>query len=291
MSNVIWYIFLAAISLGIASYAIYMKRDIYKVSTFIVFYLFSAAITWVGEFIVLGLFNSYAYRTGLFQNPWAQNLLGHLLLNTSMFPAAATVMAAYSLGYGMIAWVTVIFVLVEYVFIKLGLYEQHWWRYYMSAINVVAFMLITKKWFSKMNQERYGLTRAITFYFVAFLFIHIPTPILLLLGKQHYQLDLINNLVGDFYLSSTMVAFIHHLVLTCVFVFLVCKLKKWYWKIAPFIISPIVLTTYAKMNILIIHVGWKLIYYILIQQICTAAFILFEKFTLKPSGSCLDRNG
>lgn len=291
MPNVLWYICLFLISVGIATYAIYMKRNIYSISTFIVFYIFAAAITWVGEFIALGLFNSYAYKTGLFQDPWAQNLLGHLFLNISMFPAAATVMVAYSFGYGMIAWVTVIFVLMEFLFVKLGLYEQHWWRYYMSAINVVAFMLITKKWFSKINQERCGLTRTITFYFVAFLFIHLPTPILLLLGKQHYQLGLINNLVGDFYRSSTIIAFIHHLVIAGVIVFFVCILKKWYWKIAPFIITLIVLTIYAKMNILIIDDGWKLIYYLIIQQICIATFILIEKYTLRPNENSLERNG
>jgi hypothetical protein len=152
-------------------------------------------------------------------------------------------------------------------------------------------MLITKKWFSKMNKERYGLTRAIIFYFVAFLFIHLPSPILLLLGKQHYQLGLINNLIGDFYLSSTMISFIYHLVISGIFVFFVCILKKWYWKIAPFIISLTVLTTYAKMNILIIDDGWKFIYSLLIEQICIAIFILIEKYTLKSNKNCPERNG
>ncbi|MCX7921979.1 MAG: hypothetical protein N3B21_08215 [Clostridia bacterium] len=290
MSNVMWYIGLAAISMGIAAYAIYMKRDTYKISTFIVFYIFASAITWIGEFIVLGLFNSYAYKTGLFQNPWAQNLLGHLFLNASMFPAAATVMVAYSLRYGYFALVAVIFVLIEYIFVKLGLYEQHWWRYYMSAINVVLFLLITKKWFSKMNQERCGLTRTIIFYFVAFLIIHIPTPILLLLGKQHYQLGLINNLARDFYLSSTIIAFTNHLIISSLVVFFVCILKKWYWKIAAYIIALIVQTTYAKMNIFIIHGDWKLIYYLLIQVFCITTFILIEKYTLKPNKNCLKTN-
>jgi hypothetical protein len=286
MSNIIWYICIAVISLGITVYAICMKRDIYKVSTYMVFYLLSSAFPWIGEFIVLGLFNSYAYKTGLFQDPWAQNLLGHLLLNTSMFPATAIVMVAYSFRYGYMALVAVIFVLIEYLFVKLGLYEQHWWRYYMSAINIVAFLLISKKWFSKMNQKPYGITRAITFYFVSVLLIHTSDPILLLLGKQHYHLDLINNLVGDFYLSSILLTFIYHLVICLLYVFFVCILKKWYWKIAPFIISSTTLLIFAKMKILIIDDDWRLVYYLLMQQICIAIFILVEKFTLKQDKNC-----
>ncbi|HRS21295.1 MAG TPA: hypothetical protein P5510_05985 [Clostridia bacterium] len=282
MSNVIWYAALAGISIGIAAYAIYMKRDKYQFSTYMVFYLFSATITWMGEFIVLGLFNSYAYKTGVYQNPWAQNLLGHLFLNTSMFPAAATVMIAYSLKSRGIVLTAVLFLLVEYIFAELGLYEQHWWNYYMSFFNVIAFMLISRKWFSKMYEERRGLTRAVTYYFIAFICIHFPSPILLLADRQHYKLSFVRNIYNDYYLSSIIVSFTYHLALCLVFVYFVCILKKWYWKIVPFVTCITVLIIFEKMNILIIHNGWKLIYTILLQQISIAIFILIEKFTLRP---------
>jgi hypothetical protein len=287
MGNAIWYIGLAAISVGIAAYTIIMKRHLCKISTFLVFYLFSASITWFGEFVVLGLFNSYAYKTDLLKDPWAQNLIGHLFLNTSMFPAAAIVMAAYSLEYVGIALIATIFLIPEFIFVKLGLYEQHWWKYYMSFINAVVFLLITKKWFYKMNEKRYGLTRATIFYFVAFLLIHLSSPILLLLGKQNYQYGLINKLVGDFYLSSIIVAFIHHIIFCFILVFFVCILNKWYWKIAPFLISITCLSLYKKFNLLVIDDSWKLIYYIIIQQIFIGIFMLIEKYTLNPNEKCL----
>ena len=100
MPNVFWYICLAIIGVASAAYIIYKKRDVYKVSTLLIFYLFTASLTWIGEFTVLGLFNSYAYKTGVFADPWAQNLLGHLLINTTLYPSTAIVMVAYSLRYG-----------------------------------------------------------------------------------------------------------------------------------------------------------------------------------------------
>lgn len=282
MSNIMWYVSLAGISIGIAAYAIYMKRDVYQFSTYMVFYLFSATITWIGEFIVLGLFNSYAYKTGVSQNPWAQNLLGHLLLNTSMFPAAATVMIAYSLKFRGILLTAALFLLPEYIFVELGIYEQHWWNYYMSFFNVIAFMLISKKWFFKMYEERQGLTRAVTYFFIAFICIHLPSPILLLTGRQHYKLSFVRKIFSDYYLSSIIVSFTYHLVLCLIFVYFVCILRKWYWKIVPFITCITTLLILKKMDILIIHDGWKFIYTILLQQISIAIFILIEKFTLKP---------
>lgn len=282
MSSLLWYVWLAVVSLGVAVYTIYIKKDVYKVSTLVMFYLFASCITWIGEFVVLGIFNSYAYKTGLFEDIWAQNLIGHLLLNTTMYPAAATVLVAYSLRYRWISLVVALFVLIEHWYLELGLYEQHWWRYYMSVIIVVIFSLISMKWFRKMNRERYGLTRKIILYFVAMLIIHIPSPFLLLLGKQHYQMSFINNLVDNMYRSSIIIIFIYHMLEAFLFVLLVCGPKRWYWKIMPYIISIVTQTIFVKMNILILKDGWKLAYTIFFYQISIAIFMLLEKYTLKP---------
>lgn len=282
MPNLFWYICLAIIGVGGASYSIYVKRGIYKVSTLLVFYLFTAGLAWIGEFTVLGLFNSYAYKTGLFVNPWAQNLLGHLILNTTLYPGAAVVMVAHSFQYGWILLVSASFTLIEYLFVKLRIYEQHWWRYYMTAMTVATILSIANKSFVKMNQRCYGLTRTIIFYFVALIIIHAPAPILLLLGKQYYYIGLINNLFGDLYLSSILIIFFYHLIESFLLVLFTCILKRWYWRIFPFVISFVIQSTFAKMGILIIENGWKLGYTLFIYEIFIAAFILIERYTVRP---------
>ena len=282
MQNIFWYILLAIIGLCSTAYAIYMKRHIYRVSTLLVFYLFAASIAWTGEFIVLGIFNSYAYKTGVFADIWAQNLLGHLILNTTLYPAVAVVMVAFSLRYGWISFVAGLFTAIEYLFVKQGLYEHHWWRYYMTIIIVVGILLFDNKWFPKINKNCYGLTRAITFYFVAMIIVHIPAPILLLLGKQYYRIDLINNFIGNLYLSSIIIVFSYHLIESFLLVLFTCILKKWYWKVLPFIISIMVQSIFVKMGMLIIEDGWNLLYTLIIYEIFIAVFILVEKYTVKP---------
>ena len=282
MSSLFWYIGLAAISVGIAVFAIYNKRHTYKISTLVVFYLFTTCITWIGEFIVLGIFNSYAYKPGISTDPWAENLAGHLLLNMSMFPAAATLMETYSLGYLGISLITAVFIFAEYLFVKLGIYEHHWWKYYMSGINIIAFLVIAKRWFAKIKNAQYNIPRLLTFYVIGFLITHTPAPLLLLLGKQYYSLSLIDKIVGNMYRSSIIFIFSYHLIETSLLVFFVCVLDKWYWKLVPFVIAIVGQSILAKMNILIFMEGWKLIYTILIYTLCLIIFMLIEKYTLKP---------
>jgi hypothetical protein len=281
MPNIFWYICLAIVGVVSIVYTLYVKRNTYKVSTLFVFFLFTASLAWIGEFSVLGLFNSYAYNTGVFEDPWAQNLLGHLVLNTTLYPAAAVIMVAYSLGYGWISFVAVLFFLIEVWFVKQGWYVHHWWKYYMTPVAVVGLLSFERKWFAKIYKECYGLKRAVTFYFVAMLIIHIPAPILLLLRKQYYQISFINNFFGNLYLSSILIVFFYHLIEAFLLVLFTCKLKKWYWKVLPFIISIAIQSICVKMNILVMENGWNLIYTLIIYEIFIAVYILIEKYTLK----------
>jgi hypothetical protein len=282
MESLYWYISLSAIGVVTASYTIYKKKNEYKASTLIVFFLFTACLTWIGEFIVLGLLDAYAYKTGMFEDIWAQNLFGHLLINTTLYPAAGIVMVAYSLRYGWIFFVAALFTLIEYLFVNLRIYEQHWWRYYMTFLAVMFFMLIFRKWFSKISEKPYGITRSVTFYFIAMLIAHIPAPILLLLGKQYYQLNLVNNLFGNLYLSSIIIIFFYHLIEAFILVIFTCKLKQWYWSIVPIVTSIVVQSIFVRMNILIIGETWSLFYTLVLYEIFIVIYILVEKTTLKP---------
>jgi hypothetical protein len=282
MPNLFWYICLAVIGIVGSAYTLYKKRDAYKISTLLVFYLFTAGLTWIGEFGVLGLFDSYAYKIEVFEDPWAQNLLGHLILNTTLYPAIAVIMVAYSLGYGWIAFSAALFTFIEYLFVKHGLYEQHWWKYYMTTFAVIAFLSFEHKWFTKIKRGCKGLKRAVTFYFVAMVIVHVPAPILLLMTKQYYSISFIDNYFQDLYRSSIFIIFLFHMIECFFFVLFTCVLKKWYWKPLPVLISIAAQSIFAKMGILVMQNGWKLIYTLIIYEIFIVIYILAEKYTVRP---------
>ena len=259
-----------------AAFTVYRKRDIAELSTFLVFFLFATCFTWIGEFIVLGLFNSYTYKTGIYTSPWAQNILGHLILNSTLYPGTAILVAAYSLGYGWISVITLIYLLIEYWFLKLGIYDHHWWKYYMTALAIFIYQVLTKTWFITINKIQPRLLRISTFYFVGFVLLHYPIPIILLLGKQYYNV----NWVEDLYLSSTLFIFAYQLVESLILVFFVCILKKWFWKLMPFIIAFVGQGILVKLNILVFQDGWNLLYTMLVYFISITSFIIIERYTL-----------
>jgi hypothetical protein len=276
MSALFWYSCLAVISLGFAAYTIYKKRYVTDLSTWLVFYLFSTGVTWIGEVIVLVVCNSYAYKPGVFQNPLLENLVGHLLLNSTLWPSAAVMVAAYRLRYGWMPLIAAVFVLLEYLFINYGMYEQHWWRYYMTATATILYLVILKKWFPLMNEIRRGLPRFITLYFAAFVIIHLPIPLMLIYGKQYYSVVV----TQDMYQSSTIFIVFYQLVETFIVMSFLFP-DKCCWKLAPYFISSAGQIFLASRNILIIQDSWSLVYTLLLYAIVLTLCLLMEKYTLR----------
>lgn len=284
MANIIYYIILCVIGVAVSALIIYKKRKKHSVSTMILFCLFAAGISWIGEFTVLGLFNSYAYKTGVLADPWAQNLLGHMLLNASLYPAIALITAVYSIRYYKIAIISGVFVGIEFLFVHLGVYEHHWWKYYMTFIGVFLYLSFLKFWYPRMIRKPYGWTRFFTFYMAAMVILHFPTPVLTLLGKEHFQMAWVNHVFGNMYLSSIVLIFTYHLFAGSIILTLFgCMLKKRYWKIVPFIVAPLALSIFYWTGLLVMDDGWSVVYSILIDSAFTGLFILLERTALKPT--------
>lgn len=282
MSNLFWFNLLAAIGLAVAGVTIYERRHRIQIPSLLVFFIFATSLPWLGEFLVLGLFDSYAYKPGLYADPWAENLAAHLILNSALWPGIGLAVVAYSLGYGSMVAISLAFVAVEALFKKFGLYEHHWWHFYMTAVAVFIYLVLVKIWFVKMTQTPGRSSRAVIFYFIAFVIIHLPIPLLLLWGKQYYQSSLIENIVHNMVRTSIIFILSYQLVETLLLVLFVCILNKWYWKLVPFVFAFAGQAALAKMGILIFQDHWNLFYTTLLYFIAIAICIYIEKYMLPP---------
>ncbi len=152
----------------------------------------------------------------------------------------------------------------------------------MTIGAVLFFMLLFFKWFPKVRRGCRGTVRGITFYFVAMVIVHTPAPILLLLDKQYYHLELVSRMTGNIVQASIMIVFFYHLLESLLLVICTCILKKWYWRLLPFAVSITVQSLLSRMNILVFENGWNLWYTLLIYEIFIGIYIFVEKYTLKP---------
>lgn len=275
MPGYFYYLILAAIGLAVTAFVIYKKKNYFKLITF---FLFSAMVADCGEVLVLLLLNGYSYHLGVFTDPWANNILGHLIPNNSLWPAVSVFIAAYARRFRWIVSIAIIFIFLDILFIRLGVYRHNWWQSWMSGAAIFIYSIVMRFWYSKF--ENIKILRFFTFSFMFSIIIFLPHAILLLTGNEFYSVGIFT----DYFRDSIFFAFLLHSALAPLSIPFLCILKKWYWKLVPFIIffaSYFILMAYGILNF---RNGWNLYCLILIQTICLLIFIGIEKkYSYKPA--------
>lgn len=274
MPNLFWYFGVTGIGLGMIIYSLFKKRNISVVS--LVLFVMMGFLT-LGEFFVLTMFAGYAYKTGVFPDYFADNVVGYVMGNWSLWGGAANLVVNFSLGNRWIILLAGVFMLIETLFLHLGIYETHWWRTYMTAIIVILGLNMIKLWISKVTERSYNFLRYLTFYLLALLFIHAPTHLLLLAGKQHYSIGWVEN----FYRDSILFGLPYHAVMSFVYVLFTCVFQNRSWQLAPILFFGLSDFVLVNRNMLIFQDQWNFFYLVLFRTAILVNFVLYKKYICK----------
>jgi hypothetical protein len=275
MPNIFWYYGLIAIGAVITAYTVYKKRSVADMFSY---FVFATGWSWIGEAVVLFVLNAYAYKPGLYTDPFAENIIGHIIANSALWSSTAICVMYFQLSYRWIGFISIVFMLIEVVFLKAGVYTHHWWHTYMTGIAAFIFMAAMKKWYSIVNGKGHKSPRIITFWTIAWIILQTPTSILMLFGKQFFHVNWVENIYRD---STLFSGFLYHVCMAVIVIFCIYIPKKRYWKVVPFFILLLGDVILMNIKILVFHDDWKLSYLICIRAASLLFIILIEKFTLK----------
>lgn len=275
MPNIFWYYGLIVIGAVITVYTAYKKRSVADLFSY---FVFATAWSWIGEAIVLFVLNAYVYKPGLYTNPFAENIIGHIIANTALWASVAVWVMYFQPSYRWIGLISIAFMPIEIVFLKVDAYDHHWWRTYMTGIATFIFMTAMKKWYSIVNRKKHKFPRIITFWTIAWIILQTPTSVLMLFGKQFFHVNWVENIYRD---STLFSGFLYHVCMAVIFIFCIYIPKKRYWNVVPFFILLLGDVILINMKILVFYEDWKLSYLICIRAASLLLFILMEKFTLR----------
>ncbi len=275
MPNIFWYYGLIVIGTVIIVYTAYKKRSVTDLFSY---FVFATAWSWVGEAVILFALNAYAYKPGLYTDPFAENIIGHIIANTALWASTAIWVMYFQPSYPWIGLISIAFMPIEIVFLKADAYDHYWWHTYMTGIATFIFMAAMKKWYSIVNKKRHKFPRIITFWTIAWIILQTPTSVLMLFGKQFFHVNWVENTYRD---STLFSGFLYHVCMAIIFIFCIYIPKKRYWNVVPFFILLLGDVILINMKILVFYEDWKLSYLIYIRAASVLFFILMEKFTLR----------
>ncbi|MFB9328107.1 hypothetical protein ACFFSY_19440 [Paenibacillus aurantiacus] len=275
MPNMAWYYGLIAIGIIITAFALRRRRNL---ADWLTYFLFTTACSWVGESFILFVFHGYDYKPGIYRDLFANNILGHIIANSSYWAATAVAVMYYRTPARWIGVFSLGFMLTEVLFVRAGIYEQHWWRTWMTGICAFAFMLLMKMWYILLQNRTFAFPRIAVFWTIAWIMLQTPTSVLMLFDKQFFRVHWVENAYRD---STLFTGFVYHVFMASAVLLFMYVPKGWYWRLVPFVMLATTDTVLFHMGILQIAGNWNLIDLISIRAITLAVIYLLEHYSLR----------
>jgi hypothetical protein len=278
MPKILWYYCVVAIGLIMITITMFKKKNFADLFSF---FLSFAALGYLCEVLVLFVLGSYQYKPGVFNDFVAEDIFGHLLLNGFFWGGTAIFVAAFSLNSLWVLLISIAYMLVEFFFLKVGAYEHHWWKLYMTGAGAFVIFTIAKKWFSGLQDNKHQFLRKFTFFMTAWVILQGSSVVQSLLDKQHFIIGFVQNVYQDSILFSVP----YQLCLAVIYSAFVSVHKKWYYTILPLVLNIIMDSFFTFINILNFYNGWNLFYFEFFRILGFIIFVLLEKYTLllKPT--------
>jgi len=251
MPKIFWYYCVVAIGIAFMIVTMVKKRNFLDLFSF---FLSATALGYLFEVLGLFVLGSYQYKPGVFKDFIAEDILGHLLCNGFFWGGIAVFISAFSLNSLWILLISIAFMFVEIFFLKVGAYEHHWWKLYMTGISAFVIFTTIKKWFLGLRKN-----------------------------KQHFIIGLVQNVYQDDILFSVP----YQLCLAIIYSVFVTAHKKWYYTFLPLVLNILIDSLFAFLKILNFYNGCNLFYFEFFRILGFVIFILLEKYTLWSKGSYL----
>lgn len=144
-SNTIWYILLLFTSIIAIVLSLYKTRNL-KLT--IVFLFSVIGFTFVLEAILAIGLKAYVYHPKVVSDNFLDSVFGNYFSQISI-SSTSVLIAIFDLSYRWFFLFSLIYFLIEELFIKLGIYEHFWYKSMYTTFGLIPLFWLVKKWYRK----------------------------------------------------------------------------------------------------------------------------------------------
>lgn len=249
-SNTIWYVLLGIISIISIVLALYKSNNRIFIIGFILVIL---GATFHIEMLVLTAFNGYRYYPKILSDPFLDAALGNYFSQILITSTVALVIA-YKIPTAWNFIIAGIYYVIEELFIKLGIYQQHWYKSWYTSLGLILSIWFCKKWYYHL------LNYPKTFLYYISLYLGARAIFsLIILFKYFFQIEIINiNFVFDEFSRNQAVLIVTYGIIWIIMMIIIYRLNiKWMWKGGIFVLLFITQYFLIKIaGVIIVKNGW-----------------------------------
>ncbi|KAA9023902.1 hypothetical protein [Niallia endozanthoxylica] len=144
------FIILGMIHILLLILSMYKSKDRKKHTVLLLNY---AGFAYTFEYIVVALLDGYVYKPNFFKNKNLDKIFGSIWSQLFYVPVTALFITVYQLGWKIKLLFGLYFVLIEKLFIFLGIFKNNWWRTGYTFLTILLSFFINDKWYEQLNKR------------------------------------------------------------------------------------------------------------------------------------------
>ncbi|KON90284.1 hypothetical protein AF332_12700 [Sporosarcina globispora] len=256
MSNLLWFLGLVIISLGLI-YITYKKTDFrYNLAV----YFFVMGLSFLMEYVVLILGDAYSYYPNFFSIQWYNDVFGSSISQAFFIPSVLMAIAAFRIRFRWIVLIIAVIFGIEELFLWLGIYEHNWWKSWFTSVILFTSIFVIKWWRNKVESPTFYIQFVTVYMAITTIFQGISFGLTAILGTHHYKIGWFESPFQDHIAFSVLIWIIYALLLTIIII----KYYRFKWLAVLFFADFAVNLIMEKMDILDISPNWNPIFFSMI---------------------------
>lgn len=271
MPNFIPYLALIVISVAILiGILVHTKRY----HTFVAYISFIGMI-YVFEVTILVVLNAYEYKPQITPIRYLDSMIGASVSNTFTVPTAALLISVFQLRFRWIVVFSLMYGVIEFLFVHWGVYEHHWWRIPYTIASLLFFFTLTK-WWSRRFLGGSRPIRAVTFLVYTIALVYTSIFVLMLTGTRMFTPGIFEERYRDDTFFTNLYGLFEAVMITAA----IFWLRNWRWLIAAG--ALIVVTHYLMIRSDILNLFIPLWLFIACYSVC-CCFVIWLCYLARRS--------
>lgn len=138
-------LFLLSIVLLTAAYTKSRNKKVFML------YLAVSGCTLLFDYLIYILGKGYKYTPGIIPGEY-DSYIG-ALINSQIIPAAAILFAVFKGRWSWSMGLALLFSGIEILFVKVGIFEQYWWKPWYTVGFLIPFFPVVKVWWNRLGEQ------------------------------------------------------------------------------------------------------------------------------------------
>lgn len=253
-TNSIWYISLAALSLGLLLFVLFKSKNKKRN---LGFFFAIMGLAFIIETVIYIFLRAYEYYPLIIPfSPKNDAVIGNIISQLSISTAALLV-CVFDISFIGIIISGIVFFFIDILFVMLGIYEHYWYKSWYTLAGVIILFTLIKRWYESIIESR-GRNPHYFTIILGVLTLYLPTTnwIGILSGFVVFKEDILI----DPFISHAIIAIPKYLFLINMVYLLQKHRARWFWNAAFVALMLLIDAALYYGRLIYVKEGWLFIY-------------------------------